>query len=137
MTQEISIQHFLLFLGVVFSISSICLLISIVKTRKLIKQGNFEIATVIRTINHRQTSRSMVMQRPVFEYTIDGIRYEKISSTGTHPPKYKVGQKIKIYYSSENPDQSIMEGDDKISVILFFIFAPISVIIILALIWLF
>lgn len=66
-------------------------------------------ATVINLISHR-SSKSTTFQ-PELEYTTnDGKTIQVVHTTGSNPPQYKVGDKVKIYYAPDNPYSMIIDS---------------------------
>ena len=124
-------QNILFFFGSVFLILMIYSIRHFLKIKKIIKQGNSTIATVIRSVASRQNDTgamsSETTQRAVFEYTVAGVRYEKKDSYGQNPPKYKVGQKVEIYYDPLNPNNATLKGREIIVAIFLIIFGVLGI----------
>jgi hypothetical protein len=76
-------------------------------TRKLMETGTFTNGKVIDLLE--SSSSDETMYKPVFEYT--DRRKEKItfkSSFSSRPAAYKIGEKVKIIYTSDGKNQRIV-----------------------------
>lgn len=56
----------------------------------------------IKKKSRKRTTTSKIY-RPVFTYEVDGISYEGIGENGQNPPKYQVGDEIKVHYDPDDP----------------------------------
>lgn len=42
---------------------------------------------------------------PLFEYTVNGVKYVRKSSMGSSSPRYGIGEEIEIHYNASNPNE--------------------------------
>ena len=100
------------------------------KTTNLISDGVKTTATVNRLVE--VTSDDGYTYKAVFEFKdrYDG-NFEFISSVSSNPPMYKVGERVKIVYNANDPDEVMIVsfwGLYHWSVILFCIACPLIII---------
>ncbi len=98
-------------------------------TRKLMENGTFTDGKVIDLLE--SSSSDETMYKPVFEYT--DRRKEKITfkiSFSSRPAAYKIGEKVKIIYTSDGKNQRIVSywGLYRWTIILLCIASPMFII---------
>lgn len=70
-------------------------------------------ATVTNVIAHKSSDSTTF--RPELQFqTNDGKTIQVVHSTGSNPPRYKVGDKVEIYYSPELPEHIMIESESLI-----------------------
>jgi len=65
------------------------------------------------------------LYHPVFEYYAGAVSLTDTCVWGTNPSKYKVGEKVVLYYNSEKPTEYLMKND-KTSKILSVVFTCVG-----------
>ena len=53
-----------------------------------------------------------IMYTPVFGYDVNGISYVYSPSSSSSYCKYKVGNKVRVFYNPENPNQCYVKGNN-------------------------
>ncbi|MBR6770730.1 MAG: DUF3592 domain-containing protein [Lachnospiraceae bacterium] len=87
-------------------------------------------ATVVemkRVVHRNSDGHYRTVWQPVVEYYVEGQLIHQISSLGSNPPRYKVGDSIAIKYDSKKPTNFLIEGDN-LTLIIGIIFIIISLI---------
>lgn len=49
---------------------------------------------------------------PVVEYFVNGRRYETVSDSYSYPPKYDIGESVRLMYNPRNPQDVIFKHDN-------------------------
>jgi len=76
------------------------------KTQNFLSESVQTEGLVIQLIEHTSNDSSNPMHHPLIEFQdASGQRYGFESSFGSYPPRYEVGQKIKVRFNPENPSQ--------------------------------
>ncbi|MCL2587860.1 MAG: DUF3592 domain-containing protein [Oscillospiraceae bacterium] len=118
--------------GAIFLVVALILLNFLLKARRLLEQGNATMATVIKNVvnpgdpfavSSPGSGGRARLYYAVYEYTVDGTRYEHTSKVGHSKPKYQVGQTVEIHYDPSNPDKISSKTQENVLAILFFVFA--------------
>lgn len=63
---------------------------------------------------------------PLFEYTVDGVKYVRKASTGSSSPKYGIGEEVEIHYNASNPNE-FYDGKGNASMIMGMIFTILGI----------
>lgn len=117
---ELGISLFLLFIGLIFSITGSVMLYSSQKMKLICTEKVSAVITDIekssnRSLTPHKTNGSTykTMNIPVFTYTVNGNEYTQSSSfnTNTNTNTYNVGDVMDIYYNPDNPNQIFVESN--------------------------
>lgn len=77
--------------------------------QSLAKNGLAAEATVIRLIKHSSTKSATY--RPELEFTTqNGKTIRFVYSTGRNPPAYSVGQRVKVFYLDDKPENAVIDS---------------------------
>jgi len=81
-----------------------------VKNRKLQQTAQRTKGTVVRLEENR--SKGSRSYSPVFEFkTPDGRSFRVLDKTGTNPSRYEVGESVDVKYSSDNPENALIDDE--------------------------
>jgi len=88
------------------------------ETRKRIKGGVKVTARVINhTVRYHPVPRTFLKEKryhEVYEWTVNGVRYEQVSETGDEiESKLAIGDKVEAYYRNDAPNKIVTEEDYK------------------------
>lgn len=115
---ELGISLFLLFIGLIFSITGSVMLYSSQKMKLMCTEKVSAVITDIekssnRSLTPHKTNGSTykTMNIPVFTYTVNGNEYTQSSSFNTNTNTYNVGDVMDIYYNPDNPNQIFVESN--------------------------
>ena len=88
-------------------------LITFKSTYEFLKISVASQGTIVKLIASRSTSSSgnSTVYRPVVQF-IDqnGNQVEFVSSTGSNPPSYKIGEEVEVLYNPESPNEAKIKG---------------------------
>lgn len=107
-----------LLLGVVFLIVATILFTHDAKLRSVCTAETT--ATVVENVPVKSASKSHSSTRtyaPVFEYEFGGIRHRDRSSVSQNPPKYEVGDTVKLLVNPNEPIAYRIDGDITLRII--------------------
>lgn len=107
-----------LLLGVVFLIVATILFTHDAKLRSVCTAETT--ATVIENVSVTSVSKSHSSSRtyaPIFEYEFEGIRHKIRSSTSQNPPKYEIGETVKLLVNPNEPITFRIDGDITLRII--------------------
>ena len=77
-------------------------------------------ATVVENITVRSGTKGHSSSRtyaPIFEYEFEGIRHKTRSSTSQNPPKYEIGETVKLLVNPNEPITFREDGDITLRII--------------------
>ena len=118
----------LLIVGVVFLIVGIAIRN---QQKSFAKTGVYTDAEVVNLVSHR--SDNSITYRPEVKFTTkSGETVQVVHSSGSNPPRYKVGDKVEIIYAPDNPYHIAFNSTFEL-VIFPFIFIGVGVLCILLL----
>lgn len=102
------------FFGLAIGVVFVIIGASMLSNRAEFKKTGIPVtATVTNVIAHKSSDSTTF--RPELEFqTKDGRTIQVIHSTGSNPPRYKVGDKVEIYYSPELPENIMLESESLI-----------------------
>lgn len=63
---------------------------------------------------------------PVYQYTVNGVTYERESSMPSSGKSYNIGQKIPLKYNPSHPGVFLEPGESKSSILISVIFVAVS-----------
>jgi hypothetical protein len=78
--------------------------------RKIIK-NRLEVDAIVLRTSKKVDSEGATSYFPVFEYYVEGKRYETRYSTGNMRPKFLDGDKVQIYCYINNPEKVVLPND--------------------------
>ena len=110
-------------IGVVFTAVSVGLLLGTFQSKQMCTQEVWATVVDMESRYSMPTSRrhGSYSYFPVFEYEYFGTQYQYQSSVGTRPPRYDVGESVKIKINPDDPTQVYeMESNDVLILIIIF-----------------
>jgi len=125
-----------IFIAIFAAISLGCWL----KVKKLIGNGQKVTATVVNHVERLVRGKNLgdgvgssdyIVFHAIFQYMVDGKIYEKRDSIGKNPSKYRVGDRVTLYYNSKNPEEITKANEERILKIIFFVFVMLAVLFLL------
>lgn len=125
---EVGISLFLLFIGLIFSVTASVLLYSEKKLElKCTEPVSATVTDIEESSNRTDTTmngskRYKTIYVPVFEYTVNGEEYTEKCEINVSPCPFGEGDTVEIYYDPDDPKQIYVKTDNAKSNVIYFLF---------------